>query len=130
MKVSHRFTASSAVFDDEHLVSSAGLVPVMTLAAQTGLPQLLADKICIPGPKIKSGSANPSPKLTTLIAGAATLTHGPDMDRTYGSPVRVVPPTLSTNCSNSDGSESDSTWPHPRVSAGSAGEASGLAAHG
>jgi hypothetical protein len=69
VKVSHRFTASSAVFDDEHLVSSAGLVPVMTLAAQTGLPQLLADKICIPGPKIKSGSANPSPKLTTLIAG-------------------------------------------------------------
>ena len=69
MKVSHRFTASSAVFDDEHLVSCAGLVPVMTLAAQTGLPQLLADKVCIPAPKIKSGSANPSPKLTTLIAG-------------------------------------------------------------
>jgi hypothetical protein len=67
--VSHRFTASSAVFDDEHLVSSAGLVPVMTLAAQTGLPKLLADKVCIPTPKIKSGSANPSPKLTTLIAG-------------------------------------------------------------
>src|SRR3954464_7632409 len=41
----------------------------MTLAAQTGLSQLLADKICIPAPMIKSGSANPSPKLTTLIAG-------------------------------------------------------------
>ncbi|EUA40045.1 putative tnpC protein [Mycobacterium avium subsp. avium 2285 (R)] len=69
MKVSHRFAASSAVFDDAHLVSCAGLVPVMTLAAQTGLPELLADKISIPTPKIKSGSANPSPKLTTLIAG-------------------------------------------------------------
>jgi hypothetical protein len=57
------------VFDDEHLVSCAGLVPVMTLATQTGLPELLADKICIPAPKIKSGSANPSPKLATLIAG-------------------------------------------------------------
>jgi hypothetical protein len=67
--VSHRFAASSAVFDDEHLVSCAGLVPVMTLAAQTGLPELLADKVYIPAPKIKSGSANPSPKLTTLIAG-------------------------------------------------------------
>jgi len=44
-------------------------VPVMTLAAQTGLPELLADKVYIPAPKIKSGSANPSPKLTTLIAG-------------------------------------------------------------
>ena len=69
MQVSHRFTAASAVFDDDHLVSCAGLVPVMELAAQTGLSQLLADKICIPAPKIKSGSANPSPKLTTVIAG-------------------------------------------------------------
>jgi len=69
VQVSHRFAASSAVFDDEHLVSCAGLVPVMTLAAQTGLPELLADKVYIPAPKIKSGSANPSPKLTTLIAG-------------------------------------------------------------
>ncbi|HEY6576126.1 MAG TPA: IS1380 family transposase [Mycobacterium sp.] len=69
MQVSHGFAASAAVFDDEHLVSCAGLVPVMTLATQTGLPQLLADKICIPAPKIRSGSANPSPKLTTLIAG-------------------------------------------------------------
>src|SRR6188768_459952 len=41
----------------------------MTLAAQTGLPQLLADKIDIAVPRIKSGSANPSPKLTTVIAG-------------------------------------------------------------
>ncbi len=52
-----------------NLVSCAGLVPVMTLATQTGLPELLADKVCITGPRIKSGSANPSPKLTTLIAG-------------------------------------------------------------
>lgn len=69
MQVSHRFTVSSAVFDDEHLVSCAGLVPVMTLASQTGLAQLLADKVRIAVPRIKSGSANPSPKLTTLIAG-------------------------------------------------------------
>ncbi|WP_026357311.1 IS1380 family transposase, partial [Mycobacterium sp. 141] len=69
MKVSHRFTASSAVFDDERLVSCAGLVPVMTLAAQTGLPKLLADKVHIAAPRVRSGSANPSPKLTTVIAG-------------------------------------------------------------
>jgi len=69
VKVSHRFAAASAVFDEDNLVSCAGLVPVMTLATQTGLPKLLADKIAIPAPKIKSGSANPSPKLTTLIAG-------------------------------------------------------------
>ena len=69
MQVSHKFTPASAVFDDEYLVSCAGLVPVMTLAAQTGLPKLLADKIDIPVSRIKSGSANPSPKLTTVIAG-------------------------------------------------------------
>ena len=69
MQVSHNFMSASAVFDEEHLVSCAGLVPVMTLAAQTGLPTLLADKVCIPAPRIKSGSANPSPKLTTVIAG-------------------------------------------------------------
>lgn len=69
MQVSHTFAAASAVFDEDNLVSCAGLVPVMTLAAQTGLSELLADKVCIPAPKIKSGSANPSPKLTTVIAG-------------------------------------------------------------
>ncbi|MCX2711704.1 IS1380 family transposase [Mycolicibacterium sp. J2] len=69
MQVSHRFTASSAVFDDERLVSYAGLVPVMTLATQTGLSALLADKVGIAAPRIKSGAANPAPKLTTVIAG-------------------------------------------------------------
>jgi hypothetical protein len=61
--------AASAVFDDGHLVSCAGLVPVMTLATQTGLPQLLTQKVHIARPRIKSGSANPSPKLNTVIAG-------------------------------------------------------------
>src|SRR6478609_2593445 len=69
VQVSHNFLPASAVFDDERLVSCAGLVPVMTLAAQTGLPRLLADKIDIAVPRITSGSANPSPKLTTVIAG-------------------------------------------------------------
>jgi Transposase DDE domain group 1 len=69
VQVSHNFTPTSAVFDDDHLVSCAGLVPVMALAAQTGLPGLLADKIHIAEPRIKSGSANPAPKLATLIAG-------------------------------------------------------------
>ena len=46
---------ASAVFDDERLVSCAGLVPVMTLAAQTGLPTLLADKIDIAAPRISRG---------------------------------------------------------------------------
>jgi len=50
-------------------VSCAGLVPVMRLAEQTGLAQLLSEKVRIAVPRIKSGSANPAPKLRTLIAG-------------------------------------------------------------
>ena len=69
MKVSHKFSAGSAIFDDGHLVSCAGLVPVMTLAEQTGLGRLLGEKVHIAEPKIKSGAANPAPKLATLIAG-------------------------------------------------------------
>ena len=69
VQVSHRFAAESAVFDEDSLVSCAGLVPVMTLAEQTGLAQLLSEKVRIAVPRIKSGSANPAPKLRTLIAG-------------------------------------------------------------
>jgi hypothetical protein len=69
VQVSHRFGSESAVFDDDNLVSCAGLVPVMRLAEQTGLRQLLADKVHIKVARIKSGAANPAPKLATLVAG-------------------------------------------------------------
>jgi hypothetical protein len=69
VKVSHRFDRDSAVFDDGNLVSCAGLVPVMTLAEQTGLARLLADKVRSSAPRIKSGAANPAPKLATMVAG-------------------------------------------------------------
>lgn len=72
MQVSHTFAPGSAVFDDDNLVSCAGLVPVMALAEQTRLVELLAEKVHIAAPKIKSGSANPAPKLATLIAGMCT----------------------------------------------------------
>src|ERR1700737_4812696 len=44
-------------------------MPVMRFAEQTGLRRLLADKVRISAPRIKSGSANPAPKLATLIGG-------------------------------------------------------------
>ena len=69
MEVSHRFKADSAVFDDDHLVACAGLVPVMALAEQTGLITLLDSRVHIAEPRIASGSANPAPKLPTVIAG-------------------------------------------------------------
>jgi hypothetical protein len=77
VQVSHSFAATSAVFDDDHLVSCAGLVPVMTLANQTALPELLTDKVHIAEPKIKSGSANPAPKLATLIAAMCAGVYAP-----------------------------------------------------
>lgn len=69
VKVSHKFGAGSAVFDDDRLVSCAGLVPVMTLAEQTGLSQMLDEKVRIVESRIASGAANAAPKLTTVVAG-------------------------------------------------------------
>ncbi|MEU7632498.1 IS1380 family transposase [Nocardia sp. NPDC049220] len=69
MRLFHTFAEGSARFDDDNLVSVAGLVPVMTLAEQTGLTSMLTEKVAIASPRIKSGSANPAPKLATLIAG-------------------------------------------------------------
>jgi hypothetical protein len=69
VQVSHGFGSDSAVFDDENLVSCAGLAPVMRLAEQTGLGRLLDEKVYIAAPRVKSGAANPAPKLATVVAG-------------------------------------------------------------
>ncbi|MQY24447.1 IS1380 family transposase [Nocardia macrotermitis] len=71
MRLFHTFAGDSARFDDDNLVSVAGLVPVMTLAEQTGLTSMLTEKIAIDAPRIKAGSANLAPKLATVIAGMA-----------------------------------------------------------
>ncbi len=44
------------MFDDDNLVSCAGLVPVMTVAERTGLSELLAHNVHIAAPPIKSGA--------------------------------------------------------------------------
>jgi hypothetical protein len=69
VRVSHKFTATSARFDENNLVSYAGLVPLLGLAEQTRLPEILAEKVSITTPRIRSGSANSAPKLLTVIAG-------------------------------------------------------------
>src|SRR3954449_12672694 len=68
VRVSHRFTAGSARFDEDNLVSDAGLVPLLGLAEQTGLAEIIAEKVSIKTSRIKSGAANPAPKLLTVIA--------------------------------------------------------------
>jgi len=60
-----------AVFDDENLVSCAGLVPVMALAEQAGLSNLLGEHVKFSDERVRSGGANPSPKLTAVAAGLA-----------------------------------------------------------
>jgi len=69
VRVSHKFTTGSARFDEDNLVSHAGLVPVLGLAEQTRLPEILAEGVSIKTSRIKSGAANPAPKLLSVIAG-------------------------------------------------------------
>jgi Transposase DDE domain group 1 len=65
---SYRFTAESVVFDEQNLVSAAGLVPVLELAEQTGLSRLINEHVDLPSTRVKSGAVNPAGKLTTIIA--------------------------------------------------------------
>ena len=65
---SYRFTIGSAVFDEQNLVSAAGLVPVLELAEQTGLSELIGEHVALPSTRVKSGAVNPAGKLTSIIA--------------------------------------------------------------
>jgi hypothetical protein len=67
MQSSHRFTVDSAVFDERNLVSAAGLVPVLELAEQTGLSELIDEHVDLPSARVKSGAVNPAGKLTSII---------------------------------------------------------------
>jgi hypothetical protein len=103
VRVCHRFTAGSARFDEDNLVSDAGLVPLLGLAEQTGLPEIIAGKVSITTPRIKSGSANPAPKLLTVIAGmcaGADSINDLDMLRAGAMPILFdgvyAPSTLGT----------------------------------
>ncbi|HEY8826394.1 MAG TPA: IS1380 family transposase, partial [Jatrophihabitantaceae bacterium] len=71
MKLSHAWSRATPMFDDENLVSCAGLVPVMALGEQTGLSQLIAAKVSITSPRVASAGVNPAGKITSIIAGMA-----------------------------------------------------------
>ena len=57
------------MFDEQNLVSAAGLVPVLELAEQTGLSRLIGEHVDLPSTRVDSGAVNPAGKLTTIIAG-------------------------------------------------------------
>jgi hypothetical protein len=71
VQASHVWRADGAVFDEENLVSHAGLVPVLELAEQAGLSDLLDEHVHFADERVKSGAANPAGKLTSIIAGMA-----------------------------------------------------------
>ena len=51
VQLSHTAKSTSAVFDDPNLVGSAGLVPVMGLAARAGLADLADRLLSVPTDK-------------------------------------------------------------------------------
>ena len=65
VQLSHTAKSTSAVFDDPNLVGSAGLVPVMRLAAQAGLAALADRLLSVPTDK----GANAGVKVASLVAG-------------------------------------------------------------
>src|SRR5215204_3160943 len=65
VKLSHTLVATSAVFDDPNLVSSAGLVPVLALADQAGLQELAQKHLTVPTDK----GANAGLKVASLVGG-------------------------------------------------------------
>jgi hypothetical protein len=65
MRLSHARRALAVRFDDPNLVSCAGLVPVLALAARCGLEMLLAERLRIAA----KGGANAATKVLSLVAG-------------------------------------------------------------
>src|SRR5687767_865026 len=71
VQLSHGWSRAEARFDDANLVSHAGLVPVMALAERAGLSELISSKVRFSGSRVRSATANPAGKLTSIIAGMA-----------------------------------------------------------
>jgi hypothetical protein len=72
----------SAVFDDPNLVGSAGLVPVMRLAARAGLVELVDRLLSVPSDKGAHAGVKVASLVAGMVAGAdsiddlAVLRHG------------------------------------------------------
>jgi hypothetical protein len=82
MQLSHTRPVVSATFDDPNLVSSAGLVPVMKIAAEAGLRELADRHLSVPTDKGSNAGAKVASLVGGMVAGAdsiddvAVLRHG------------------------------------------------------
>ena len=72
MKLPDAWSRAAPIFDDEHLVSFAGLAPVMGLAERAGLSELICDRVVFKTSKVKSAGVNPAGKITSIVAGMVT----------------------------------------------------------
>ena len=96
MQLSHTLSATSVLFDDPNLVSSAGLAPVLALARRCGLRDAAEASLTVPSP-------NAAVKVSAIVAGMVVgadsiddldrLRHG-GMGRLFGG-IRA-PSTLGT----------------------------------
>src|SRR4051794_25859828 len=92
MRLSHTAPVAAASFDEPNMVSAAGLVPVMRLAADAGLGQLAGGLLTVPTDKGANAGGKVSALVCGMVAGAdsiddmALLRHGAMsklFDRTY-----------------------------------------------
>nr|WP_202897006.1 IS1380 family transposase [Actinopolymorpha pittospori] len=71
VKLPYGWSRATPVFDEQNLVSCAGLVPVMALAERAGLSELVGERVAITETTVASAAANPAGKVTSIIAGMA-----------------------------------------------------------
>jgi hypothetical protein len=71
VKLPDGWSRATPIFDDENLVSFAGLAAVMALAERAGLSELIADRVEFRATKVASAGVNPAGKLTSIIAAMA-----------------------------------------------------------
>ena len=116
MQLCHTSRATSAVFDDPNLVSSAGLIPVVALARSSGLHELAQQHLTVPTDK----GANAGLKVASLVAGMvagadsiddmALLRHG-GLGRVFATP--TPPPPWVRSCARSPSATSGNSTRSP-----------------
>jgi hypothetical protein len=71
VKLPDAWSRATPLFDDDNLVSHAGLAPVMALAERAGLSALITERVVFKSTTVASAGVNPAGKLTSIIAGMA-----------------------------------------------------------
>src|SRR4051812_50077862 len=71
VKLPDGWSRATPVFDEENLVSCAGLVPLMGLAEQAGLSALIEDKVMLRTSGVASAGGNPAGEVGPIQAGVA-----------------------------------------------------------